>query len=116
MEILFLIVSLIIIFAAALLFLKKSSRNTMLTGSQKALAVFQILLGGCFFALCLSDVLDIKVSFSPVRLFLNIFYALTFLSLAVFALSDLQKKTEKHVQMIVCCCAVLIAAQCFFSV
>ena len=113
MEIAFQIVSVILIFGAVLLFWKKTSRNTMITKAQKALAVFQIVLCGGFFALCLSDVLDINVSFSAVRLFLNIFYALAFLSMAVFALSGLQQKKQKHVRMIVCFCAALIAAQCF---
>ena len=113
MEIAFQIVSVILIFGAVLLFWKKTSRNTMITKTQKALAVFQIVLCGGFFALCFSDVLDINVSFSAVRLFLNIFYALAFLSMAVFALSGLQQKKQKHVRMIVCFCAALIAAQCF---
>ncbi len=94
MEIAFQIVSVILIFGAVLLFWKKTSRNTMITKTQKALAVFQIVLCGGFFALCLSDVLDINVSFSAVRLFLNIFYALAFLSMAVFALSGLQQKSR----------------------
>ncbi len=113
MEIAFQIVGAILIIGAVLLFLKQSSRNTMLTKGQRALAAFQIALGGGFFALCLSDILDIKVSFSAVRAFLNVFYALAFFSLAVFALSDLQKKKQKQIRVIVCCCAALIAAQCF---
>ena len=50
-----------------------------LTKGQKALSVFQIVLCGGFFALCLSDVLDINVNasvrqwkgllFSPCSLF-----------------------------------------------
>ena len=71
MEIAFQIVSVILIIGAVLLFLKRSSRNTMITKFQKTLAVFQIVLCGSFFALCLSDVLDIRVSFSAVRVFLN---------------------------------------------
>ena len=113
MAVVFQIVSVILIIGAVFLFLKKSSGNTMITKFQKALAVFQIVLCGGFFALCLSDVLDIRVSFSAVRLFLNIFYALAFLSLAAFALSDLRKKKQKHIRMVVCFCAALIAAQCF---
>ncbi|MBQ1333902.1 MAG: hypothetical protein IIZ19_05900 [Clostridia bacterium] len=109
----FQIVSVILIIIAVILFWKNSSRNTMITKGQKALAVFQIVLGGCFFALCLSDVLDIKVNFSAVRMFLNIFYAMAFLSMTVFALSDLHQKTQKQVRIIVCCCAALIAVQCF---
>ncbi len=90
----FQIVSVILIIIAVILFRKNSSRNTMITKGQKALAVFQIVLGGCFFALCLSDVLDIKVNFSAVRMFLNIFYAMAFLSMTVFALSDLHQKRK----------------------
>ena len=113
MAVLFQIVSVVLIIGAVLLFLKNSSRNIMITKLQKTLAVFQIVLCGGFFALCLSDVLDIRVSFSAVRLFLNVFYALAFLSLAAFALSDLQQKKQKHIRMVVCFCAALIAAQCF---
>ena len=113
MEIAFQIVSVILIIGAVLLFLKRSSRNTMITRFQKTLAVFQIVLCGSFFALCLSDVLDIRVSFSAVRVFLNVFYALAFLSLTAFGLSDLKQKKQKHIRMVVCFCAALIAAQCF---
>ena len=88
MDIAFWIVSILLIAGAVFLFLRNSSRNTMITTPQKTLAFFQIVLCGSFFVLCLSDALDIRVSFSPVRLFLNLFYALTFLSLAVFALTE----------------------------
>ena len=113
MGVAFQIVSIILIIGAVFLFWKRSSRNTVITKAQKALSVFQIVLCGYFFALCLSDVLDLKVNFSSVRLFLNIFYALAFLSLTAFALSDLQRKKQKDIQIILCCCAALIAAQCF---
>ena len=113
MEIAFQVISAVLFVGAILLFWKRTSRNTMITKPQKALVVFQIVLGGCFFILCLSDVLDIKVEFSAVRVFLNIFYALAFLSLAAFALSDLMKKKEKHVRIIICACAALIAVKCF---
>ena len=113
MGIAFQIVSVILIIGAVLLFWKKTSRNTMITKGQKALAVFQIVLCGGFFALCLSDVLDIKANFSAVRCFLNIFYDLTFLTLTAFALSDLKQKKQKHIRLIVSFCAALIAVQCF---
>ena len=113
MGIVFQIVSVILIIGAVLLFWKRTSRNTMITKGQKALAVFQIVLSGGYFALCLSDVLDIRANFSAVRFFLNIFYALAFLSLTAFGLSDLHKKKQKHIRIIVCVCAALIAAQCF---
>ena len=113
MGITFQIVSVILIIGAVLLFWKRTSSNTIITKGQKALSVFQIVLCGGFFALCLSDALDISANFSAVRFFLNIFYALTFLSLTAFALSDLQQKKQKHIQMIVSFCAALIAVQCF---
>ena len=113
MGIVFQIVSVILIIGAVILFWINSSKNTMITKAQKALAVFQIILCGSFFALCLSDVLDIKVNFSAVRMLLNIFYALAFLSMTAFGLSDLHQKKQKHVRIIVCCCAALIAVQCF---
>ena len=95
MGITFQIVSVILIIGAVLLFWKRTSSNTIITKGQKALSVFQIVLCGGFFALCLSDALDISANFSAVRFFLNIFYALTFLSLTAFALSDLQQKKAK---------------------
>ena len=113
MGITFQIVSVILIIGAVLLFWKRTSSNTIITKGQKALSVFQIVLCGGFFALCLSDALDISANFSAVRFFLNIFYALTFLSLTAFALSDLQQKKQKHIRMIVSFCAALIAVQCF---
>ena len=113
MGIAFQIVSVILIIGAVLLFWKRTSSNTIITKGQKALSVFQIVLCGGFFALCLSDVLDVKANFSGVRFFLNIFYALAFLSLTAFGLSNLKRKKQMHVRMIVCFCAALIAAQCF---
>lgn len=113
MEIVFQVFSAVLLVGAILLFWKRTSGNTMITKPQKTLAVFQIVLCGGFFILCLSDVLDIKVSFSAVRVFMNIFYALAFLSLTAFALSDLMKKKENHIRIIICVCAALIAMQCF---
>ena len=97
MGIAFQIVSVILIIGAVLLFCKRTSRNTIFTKGQKALSVFQIVLCGGFFALCLSDVLDINANFSAVRFFLNIFYALVFLSLTAFGLSGLHQKQQKHI-------------------
>ena len=109
----FQIISIVLIIGTVFLFRTKISDKTMITKGQKALAVFQIVLCGGFFALCLSDVLDIKANFSAVRLFLNLFYALAYLSMTAFALSDLEQKKEKHIRIIICSCAALIAVQCF---
>ena len=113
MEIAFQIVSIILIIGAVLLFWKKNSGNPVITNFQKALVVFQIVLCGGFFALCVSDVLDIRVNFSAVRVSLNVFYALVFLSLTAFGLSGLEQKKQKYMRLIVCLCAALIAMQCF---
>ena len=113
MEIAFQVVSIILIIGAVLLFWKKNSGNPVITNFQKALVVFQIVLCGGFFALCVSDVLDIRVNFSAVRVSLNVFYALVFLSMTAFALSGLEQKKQKYMRLIVCLCAALIAMQCF---
>ena len=113
METVFQIVGVILIVGAVFLFWKTTSGNTVITKVQKALAVFQIVLCGGFFALCLSDVLDIKANFSAVRLIMNIFYSLAFLSLTAFALSGLKQKKPKHIRIIICACAALTAVQCF---
>ncbi len=113
MGIAFQVVGVILIIGAVFLFWKMASGQAMLTKVQRALSVFQIVLCGGFFALCLSDVLDIKANFSVVRLFMNLFYALAFLSLTAFALSNLQQHKQKHIRIIVCVCAALIAVQCF---
>ena len=113
MEIAFQVVSIILIIGAVLLFWKKNSGNSVITNFQKALVVFQIVLCGGFFALCVSDVLDIRVNFSAVRVSLNVFYALVFLSLTAFALSGLEQKKQKYMRLIVCLRAALIAMQCF---
>ena len=113
MEIAFQVVSIILIIGAVLLFWKKNSGNPVITNFQKALVVFQIVLCGGFFALCVSYVLDIRVNFSAVRVSLNVFYALVFLSLTAFALSGLEQKKQKYMRLIVCLCAALIAMQCF---
>ena len=71
MGLLFQIISVILIIGAVILFRKKSSQNTMITNAQRALATFQIVLCGAFFALCLYDVLDIKENFSVHSLIIN---------------------------------------------
>jgi hypothetical protein len=113
MGIAFQIVSALLILGAVFLFLKNARESTAVTKGQKALSVFQIILCGWYFALCVSDVLDIRVNFSAVRVVLNIFYGLTFLSLTVFAMTDLESKKKAQMLAIVYACAALIAVQCF---
>ena len=57
MGIAFQIISVILIIGAVLLFWKNSSRNTMITKAQRALAVFQIVLcGGVPFTDCVRPI------------------------------------------------------------
>ena len=113
----FQIISVISIIGAVFLFWAKISNETMITKGQRALAVFQIVLCGGFFALCLSDVLDIKVNFSSVRLFLNLFYALAYLSLTAFVLSNLdQKKRKTHPDNHLLLCRIDRSAVFYFPV
>ncbi len=110
--IVFQIASILLIVGAVFLFFRKNSSDDIpVTKVQKALAAFQIILCGGFFALCLSDILDLRMNASMERVIINIFYNLVFISLTVYALSDLGRKKRIHLQIVVCACAALIAVQ-----
>lgn len=112
--IVFQIASILLIVGAVFLFFRKNSSDDIpVTKVQKALAAFQIILCGGFFALCLSDILDLKMNASMERVIINIFYDLVFISLTAYALSDLGRKKRIHLQIVVYACAALIAVQCF---
>ena len=112
--IVFQIVCILAIMGVVFLFLRKNkSDNFPITKFQKSLAVFQIILCGAFFALNLSDFLDYSMDPSMIRLILGLFYDLAFLSLAVYALSDVSRKKKINLQIVVGACAALIAIQCF---
>ena len=70
------------------------------TTGQMILSVIQIILCGWFFALCISDILDIPVSFSPERLILMIVYALAFLALTIFTLFTQHKESSIHLRLV----------------
>ena len=77
------------------------------------LSVFQIVLCGCFFALCISDVMDIKVSFSTERLVVNIFYAAAFLAISIYTLFFRFKESSGYFKSVICAFILLMAVQCF---
>ncbi len=108
------IVCAVFILAAAVLFICRN--RTKKTGESKGLlvlTVFQIILCGWFFALCVSDILDIKVSFSLERLVVNIFYAIAFLAISVYALFNNRKQRPAYFKGVLWAYIVLIAVQCF---
>ena len=80
---------------------------------QIVLAVFQLVLCGGFFALCLSDVFDIKENFSYERLVLDFFYAAAFLALSIYTLATKHKEDSRYFKGIIWTFIALIAAQCF---
>ena len=77
------------------------------------LAVFQVVLCGGFFALSLSDALDLRANFSMVRAAMDFFYDAAFLSIALYTLFFAKKESDAWFRGVVWACAVLIAAQCF---
>ena len=102
------------IIAAAILYIVKSRKNqTGESALRMVLAVFQILLCGWFFALCISDVLDISVSFSLERLIVNICYAIAFLSITIYTLFNRHKENSWYFKSIICAFILLMAVQCF---
>ena len=108
------IVCVLFILAAIIVFTRKNSRTQ--TGSSKlqiALALYQIVLCGWFFALCVSDILDIKVNYSYVRFVVNVFYALAFLAVTVYTFIYKNKGEDRYFRCMVWSFIALTAVQCF---
>ena len=103
-----------LIISAALFFVHKSRRAyEKATKGQIALAVFQIILCGWFFSLCVSDVLDIQVNFSLERIVVDLFYCIAFLAIAVYVLFNEFKEEAIYFKGVIWAYLVLIIVQCF---
>ncbi len=103
-----------LIIAAVVFFIVRNRKAQFgATTGQMILSVIQIILCGWFFALCISDILDIPVSFSPERLILMIVYALAFLALTIFTLFTQHKESSIHLRLVFFAVILLIAVQCF---
>ena len=114
MSVVFQVVSALLLIAALVLFLIKSrSSGNGASKGQLLLSGFQLLLCGWFFALCLSDVLDINVNFSYVRLVLNVFYGIAFLAVSIYTLFMKYRKNDRDLKLVVVSYIVLIGLQCF---
>ena len=114
MSVVFQIVCVLFILAAVLVFARKNRRDR--TGSSKlqmALALYQVVLFGWFFALCVSDILDIRVNFSYVRFVLNVFYALAFLAVTVYTFVYKDRADDRYFRCVVWSYITLTALQCF---
>ena len=100
---------------AAVVFFVRGSRKAYpeAKGWQIALASFQIVLCGWFFALCISDFLDIGVGFSLERLAVNIFYIVAFLAISIYVLFSKRKREATHLRGVVWAYLALIVVQCF---
>ena len=108
------VVCVLFILASVFVFVRKNRRGII--GSSKlqmALAVFQVVLFGWFFALCVSDILDIKVNFSYVRFILNIRYALAFLAVAFYTFIYKNKGDDRYFRCVIWSYIALTALQCF---
>lgn len=114
MAVLFQVVSTILIIVAVIFFIRKNDRSV--TGASKAqmfLAGFQIVLCGWFFALCLSDVLDVCVNFSPVRFILNVIYGIAFSAISIYTLFNKYKRDDKYLKTVIGAFILLFGVQCF---
>ncbi|MBQ7582603.1 MAG: hypothetical protein IJU25_07265 [Lachnospiraceae bacterium] len=104
----------LLIIAALVVFLKKNPRSK--NGASKGqffLAGFQVVLCGCFFALCLSDVLDIAVNFNHVRVILDLFYAAAFFMLGIYVIFTKHNKNDKDLKAVIISFIALTGMQCF---
>ena len=114
MAVLFQVVGTILIIVAVIFFIRKNDRSV--TGASKAqmfLAGFQIVLCGWFFALCLSDVLDVGVNFSPVRFILNVIYGIAFSAISIYTLFNKYKRDGKYLKTVIGAFILLFGVQCF---
>lgn len=114
MSVAFQIVCALLLIAALVFFLIRSrSSGTGASKGQLLLSGFQILLCGWFFALCMSDILDINVNFSYVRVVLNLFYGIAFLSVSIYTLFMKYRKNDRDLKLVVVSYILLIGLQCF---
>ena len=110
----FQIVCVALIAAAVVWYVIKNRPETgRATRGQVLLAAFQVALCGGFFALSLSDALDLRSNFNAVRVAMDFFYDLAFLSVAAYTLLFARRESDAYLKAAVWVCAVLIAAQCF---
>ncbi|MBQ9209460.1 MAG: hypothetical protein IJ149_07735 [Oscillospiraceae bacterium] len=113
-SIVFQVVCVLLIIAAAVLYaVRNSPSKTGARGWQVALCTFQVVMCGWFFALAISDLLDIRVNFSPVRLVLDVFYYFAFAALSVYALFNKNKVVKPYFLRVVWAALALVAVQCF---
>ena len=112
MGVVFQVVCAVLIVLAVLFYLYRNKKSPATKG-QLALAVFQIALCGYFFSLCLSDVLDIRVNFSAVRVVLDCFYDLAFLMLTTYTLFFNDRENDNWFRAVIWSGILLIAVQCF---
>ena len=112
--IIFQVICAAIIIAAAIFYAVRNSPSK--SGArlwQVALCTYQMVTCGWFFSLALSDMLDIRVNFSPVRLALDVFYYFAFAALAVYALFRKNKTVKPYFIRVVWAALALVAVQCF---
>lgn len=108
------VVCVLVIAVAGVLFVRGSKEfHGKATAGHIALVVFQIVLCGWFFALCVSDFLDIKVSFSLERVVLDVFYIIAFLAISIFAFFFMHKRETAYLKGVVWAYLALIVMQCF---
>lgn len=114
METVYQVICLVFIAAAAVFFLFRNKKSeTGASTLQVIMAVFQLVLCGGFFALCISDVFDIRVNFSYERLVLDFFYAAAFLAISIYTLATKHKEDSRYFKGIIWTFIALIAVQCF---
>ena len=108
------IVCVLFIVAAVIVFARMNNRaRTGSTKLQMALALYQVVLCGWFFALCVSDILDISVNFSYVRFVVNVFYGLAFFAVMVYTFVYKNRGEDRYYRCMVWSLIALTAIQCF---
>ena len=102
-----------IILAAAFFVFQERKKQTGVSKMRMILTVFQIILCGWFFALCLSDFLDHPVNFSSERTAVNIFYIIAFLAITIYTFFNRTKERNVYFKGVIWAYILLIVVQCF---
>ena len=105
----------VLVIIAAVAFFVRGSREGYGEAKawQIALAGFQLVLCGWFFALCVSDFLDVEVNFSLERLVVDVFYLIAFLAIYIYVLFFDRRRESVHLKVVVWAYLALIVVQCF---
>ncbi len=112
MQAVFVIISILIVIGAVIGFVRtpRMSRRKATT-RQMAIAIFQMGMCGSFFAMSLSDFLDLGVDYTWQRFVMMILYDTAYLMLIIYVVGFSANKNSAFLRYVIYACIVLMTAQ-----